>query len=200
MHIINEYKNFQENKTIFGFWLYIMSDCVLFASLFAMYMVLSNNSIYIPTTIRDIFNLTLVFVETSCLLLSSFTCGKSMIYTKIKDIKKIKQWMIVTLFLGLCFILIEIYEFHHLIKLQYTPSRNAFFSSFFVLVGTHGIHVIAGLIWIILMIVHLTLSGLTQVNLIRLQCFSLFWHFLDIIWICVFTEVYLIGVLSSHVY
>lgn len=193
MHIINKYNNFHETKTIFGFWLYIMSDCVLFASLFAMHIVLSNNMLLFD--IKNIFNLNLVFIETCCLLLSSVTYSNSMIYVKTKNIKKLKIWMIITLLLGLFFISIEIYEFHHLINLQYNPCRNAFFSSFFILVGTHGIHVIVGLIWIIVMIIHLTLQGLNNSNLIRLQCLSLFWHFLDIIWICVFTEVYLIGVL-----
>lgn len=194
MHTINKYNKIHESKTVFGFWLYIMSDCVLFASLFAMHIVLSSN--YIDSFLKkNIFNLILVLIETCCLLLSSFTCGKSMIYIKLKNIKKFTQWIILTFLLGLCFISIEIYEFHHLIKLRYNPCYNAFFSSFFVLVGTHGIHVITGLIWIIIMLIHVQLYGLTYINSTRLQCFSLFWHFLDIIWICVFTEVYLIGVL-----
>lgn len=194
MHTTNEYNNFHENKTVFGFWLYILSDCILFASLFAMHIVLSNN--YLPLSEnKDIFNLTLVFIETCCLLLSSFTCSKGIIYAKTNNIAKFTTWMIQTLLLGLCFISIEIYEFYHLIELQYNPSRNAFFSSFFVLIGTHGIHVISGLIWIIIMMIHIFLRGFIHINLIRLQCLSLFWHFLDIIWICVFTEVYLIGVL-----
>lgn len=171
-----------------------MSDCVLFASLFAMHTVLSNTYLELSSN-KNIFNLTLVFIETCCLLLSSFTFSKSMIYITTKNLKKLKKWIFITFILGLCFVGIEIYEFHHLITLQYNPCRNAFFSSFFVLVGTHGIHVIAGLLWIIIMIAQITLHGLTTLNIIRLQCLSLFWHFLDIIWICVFTEVYLIGVL-----
>lgn len=186
--------NLYEKKTIFGFWLYIMSDCVLFASLFAMHMVLSNNCMYIFSN-KCIFDLFLIFTETCCLLLSSFSCSKSIIYAKLMQVKKFQIWLIITLLFGLCFIMMEIYEFHHLISLNYNPSINAFFSSFFVLVSTHGIHVIAGIIWIIIMLIQVTLNGLTNVNLTRLQCFSLFWHFLDIIWICVFTEVYLIGTL-----
>ncbi|CAD83314.1 cytochrome o ubiquinol oxidase subunit III [Candidatus Blochmanniella floridana] len=196
MHTIN--KNIKlntNNTTIFGFWLYIMSDCILFASLFAMHAVLSTNFQKDLLISNNIFKLTFVFTETILLLLSSITCSTSMIYANITNPKKTLQWMILTLLLGLGFISMEIYEFHHLIANKYNPSRNAFFSSFFVLIGTHGIHVITGLIWIIIMTIHLIMTGLTQQNLIRLHCFSLFWHFLDIIWICVFTEVYLIGVL-----
>lgn len=194
MHILNEHNTFYENKTIFGFWLYLMSDCIVFASLFAMHMVLSNNHLY-SSIGKNVFNLTLVLIETCCLLLSSFTCSKSMIYAKHINTKKFQTWIIITLLLGLCFIIIEIYEFHHLITLQINPQLNAYFSSFFILVGTHGIHVIIGIIWIIIMITHVILKGLTHINITRLQCLSLFWHFLDIIWICVFTEIYLIGVI-----
>lgn len=195
MNIIKQ-SNFYLNKTIFGFWLYIMSDCILFASLFATHSVLSLSCIELSLN-KNIFNLTLIFTETCCLLLSSLTCSKSTIYATKMNIQAWRKWMIITFLLGLCFINIEIYEFYHLILHQYNPCRNAFFSSFFVLVGTHGIHVIVGLIWIIIMIIHVTIKGLTQISLTRLKCFSLFWHFLDIIWICVFTEVYLIGILCS---
>lgn len=191
---ITEKNNFYLNKTIFGFWLYIMSDCILFASLFATHAVLCNHLIHLSLN-KNIFNLTLIFSETCCLLFSSFTCSKSMIYANQMNTQKLRKWLIITLLLGLCFINIEIYEFYHLILHQYNPCSHAFFSSFFVLVGTHGIHVIAGLIWIMTMIIHITFKGINQVNLNRLKCFSLFWHFLDIIWVCVFTEVYLIGIL-----
>lgn len=183
------------NKTIFGFWLYIMSDCILFASLFATHAVLSSNHYIYLSLNKNIFNLTLIFLETCCLLFSSLTYSKSMIYANAMNIQELKKWLIITLLLGVFFINIEIYEFYHLILHHYTPCSNAFFSSFFILVGTHGIHVIAGLIWIIIMIIHISCKGLTKINLNRLKCLSLFWHFLDIIWICVFTEVYLIGIL-----
>lgn len=180
-------------KTIFGFWLYIMSDCILFASLFAMYAVLYNSveSFYSG----KVFKLPLIFVETCCLLLSSFTYGKVMIYAEKLYVKQVNIWMGMTFLLGLFFIGIEAYEFFHLIKSGYNPRQNAFLSSFFTLVGTHGLHVMAGLIWIVVMIVHVTYQGLTKINYTRLQCLSLFWHFLDIVWICVFTEVYLMGML-----
>nr|WP_236608356.1 cytochrome c oxidase subunit 3 [Candidatus Blochmannia vafer] len=174
-----------------------MSDCILFASLFAMHIVLSK---HLNITVFDdhnnsIFNLNFIFSETVLLLLSSLACCKSMFYINKTWAQKFMQWICITELLGLCFIILEIYEFFHLIHHGYTPCYNAFFSSFFILIGTHGIHVIVGLIWIIIMIIQLTLNGLTQTNLIRLQCLSLFWHFLDIVWICVFTIVYLIGIL-----
>ncbi|URJ29034.1 cytochrome o ubiquinol oxidase subunit III [Blochmannia endosymbiont of Camponotus sp. C-046] len=181
-------------KTIFGFWLYIMSDCILFASLFAIYLVLHNSTVNFSSS-KDIFSLPFVFIETCCLLLSSLTYGKVMMYAEKSYMKQINIWMGITFLLGLCFISMEIYEFHHLIKLGNNPCRSAFLSSFFTLVGTHGLHVIGGLIWIVVMIIHIIYEGLTYTNYIRMQCLGLFWHFLDIIWICVFTEVYLIGVL-----
>ncbi|WHL24870.1 MAG: cytochrome o ubiquinol oxidase subunit III [Candidatus Blochmannia vicinus] len=188
-----KHKNLNK-KTIFGFWLYIMSDCILFASLFAIYSVLCNG-IENFSLAKEMFKLPLIFSETCCLLLSSFTYGKVMICAEKSCVKQVNIWMGMTFFLGLFFIGMEIYEFFHLIKSGYSPRQNAFLSSFFTLVGTHGLHVMAGLIWIIVMIVHIAFQGLTKINYIRLQCLSLFWHFLDIIWICVFTEVYLMGVL-----
>lgn len=181
-------------KKIFGFWLYIMSDCILFASLFAVYAVLYNNTANAATG-KDIFILPFVFTETVCLLLSSLTYGIGMIYAKKLYINKTTLWISITFLLGLLFISMEAYEFYHLIKLGNSPSASAFLSAFFILVGTHGLHVIIGLIWILTMLIHIVYQGLTHTNQIRLECLSLFWHFLDIIWICVFTEVYLVGVM-----
>lgn len=186
--------NNSHTKTIFGFWLYIMSDCILFASLFAIYAVLCNNTANIITG-KDIFILPFIFIETCCLLLSSLTYGITMIYVKKLNIKQTILWINITFILGLLFISMEFYEFYHLIHRGYGPHTSAFLSSFFVLVGTHGAHIIIGLTWIIVMIAHIFLEGITHVNQVRLECLSLFWHFLDIIWICVFTEVYLIGMI-----
>lgn len=182
------------NKTIFGFWLYIMSDCILFASLFATYAVLCHNTADAAAG-RDIFILSFVFIETCFLLLSSLTYGICIIYAKKLHLTQTILWMSITFLLGLLFINIEYYEFYHLIKNGNGPNISAFLSSFFVLVGTHGLHVVAGLIWIVVMIMHIFSRGLTHINQIRLECLGLFWHFLDIIWICVFTEVYLIGMI-----
>lgn len=192
MHIHNN--NNLHIKTIFGFWLYIMSDCILFASLFAVYAVLCNSTADASTG-KEIFTLPFVFIETCCLLLSSLTYGIAMTYVKRLHIKNVIFWISITFLLGLFFINMEIYEFYHLFKSGNHPYNSAFLSSFFVLVGTHGSHVIVGLIWIIVMLMHIFYQGLTYINQIRLECLSLFWHFLDIIWICVFTEVYLIGMI-----
>lgn len=181
-------------KTILGFWLYMMSDCILFASLFAMYAVLCNNTAGSYTG-KEIFSLSFVFIETCCLLSSSLTYGITVTFAKKLYIKETKLWMIATFLLGLLFISMEIYEFYHLIKIGSGPQISAFLSSFFILIGTHGLHVIIGLIWIIVIFTHIFYHGLTYINQIRLECLSLFWHFLDIIWICVFTEVYLIGMI-----
>lgn len=190
MHIYNNLYS----RTIFGFWLYIMSDCILFASIFSVYAVLCSNTGNIISN-REIFTLPFVFIETFCLLLSSLTYGLATIHAKKLNPKKVMLWMSMTFILGTLFINMEIYEFYHLIKSGNGPCANAFFSSFFALIGTHGIHVIVGLIWIVIILIHIFQQGITYVNQIRLQCLSLFWHFLDIIWICVFTEVYLIGMI-----
>lgn len=186
--------NNEENK-IFGFWIYLMSDCILFATLFATYSVLSNEIANGPNG-KDIFNLPLVLLETFFLLFSSFTFSLSVFSFNNFNIKWVKIWLCFTFFLGLSFIFTECYEFFNLINKNFGPQRSAFLSAFFTLLGAHGIHVIAGLIWIIIMIIHIYISGLTKRNKIKLKCLSLFWHFLDIIWICIFTVVYLFGVIK----
>lgn len=179
---------------LFGFWVYLMSDCILFATLFATYAVLSHASANGPTG-KDIFELPFVFVETMALLFSSITFGFGMIAMKRKDLPAMKLWLIVTFLLGLCFIGMEIYEFHHLIEHGNGPETSAFLSAFFTLVATHGIHVSFGLIWLLVCYQQLSKKGLNETMETRFQCLSLFWHFLDIVWICVFTVVYLVGVM-----
>lgn len=180
--------------TVLGFWLYLMTDCILFASLFATYAVLSGSFAGGPSG-HDIFQLDFVAVETLFLLLSSITFGFAML--KMFDGKKagVLGWLAVTFLFGAGFIAMEIYEFHHLIVHEAGPDRSGFLSAFFTLVGTHGIHVTSGLVWIIVMMVSITKKGLTERNRTRLMCLSLFWHFLDVVWICVFTVVYLMGVM-----
>ena len=177
---------------VFGFWLYLMSDCILFASLFATYAVLVNGTAGGPAG-RDIFDLSFVLVETFALLFSSITYGMAMIAMHKGRKTQVTSWLGLTLLFGLVFIAMEIYEFHHLIAQGFGPDRSAFLSAFFALVGTHGIHVTAGLIWLAIMMVQVSRRGLTAVNQTRLTCLSLFWHFLDVVWICVFTVVYLMG-------
>ncbi|CPR13910.1 Cytochrome O ubiquinol oxidase subunit III [Brenneria goodwinii] len=177
---------------MFGFWIYLMSDCILFASLFATYAVLVNGTAGGPTG-KDIFELPFVLVETFALLFSSITYGMAMIAMNKGNKSQVNVWLGLTFLFGLAFIAMEIYEFHHLIAEGFGPDRSAFLSAFFALVGTHGIHVTSGLIWIIIMMVLVSSRGLTAVNKTRLMCLSLFWHFLDVVWICVFTVVYLMG-------
>lgn len=191
-----EHKLHDMGKTkVFGFWIYLMSDCILFACLFATYAVLANGTAGGPTG-KDIFELKFVLVETFLLLFSSVTYGMAMIAMKKRKVGSVNIWLFLNFLLGLSFVAMEIYEFHHLIVEGFGPERSAFLSSFFALVATHGLHVSIGLIWIIIMIIQVSQRGLTSINTTRLMCLSLFWHFLDVIWICVFTLVYLLGVMS----
>lgn len=177
---------------IFGFWIYLMSDCILFAALFATYAVLVNGTAGGPMG-KDIFNLSFVLVETFLLLFSSMTYGFAILAMNQGQKKPVNIWLSLTFLLGLSFVGMEIFEFHELIREGAGPDRSAFLSSFFALVGTHGLHVALGLIWIVVMMVQISQRGLNAINQTRLMCLSLFWHFLDVIWICVFTIVYLLG-------
>lgn len=177
---------------VFGFWIYLMSDCILFAALFATYAVLVNGIADGPSG-KDIFDLRFVLIETFLLLLSSITYGIAMLGINKGCKNQVNIWLALTFILGLGFVAMEIFEFHELIAEGYGPDRSAFLSSFFALVATHGIHVSAGLIWIIIMIIQVMRRGLNTTNQTRLMCLSLFWHFLDVVWICVFTIVYLLG-------
>ncbi|WP_320150870.1 cytochrome o ubiquinol oxidase subunit III [uncultured Tolumonas sp.] len=181
-------------NAVFGFWIYLMSDCILFASIFATYAVLSTSIAGGPSG-KDIFELPYVLVETFCLLISSFTYGMAMLAMNKGNQSSVMKWLGVTFLFGLAFIGMEINEFAHLIHEGYGPDRSAFLSAFFTLVGTHGLHVTSGLIWMAVLMVQIVKNGLTAKNGTRLMCLSLFWHFLDIVWICVFTVVYLMGVM-----
>lgn len=186
--------SFTEDNKIFGFWIYLMSDCVLFATFFAVYLVLKFNTAHGPTG-KDIFNLSAVLIETFILLNSSITYAMAILNcTHYENKNKVIMWLSLTFIFGVSFIGMEIHEFYDLIINGYGPSRSAFLSSFFLLVGTHGVHVISGLIWILVMILHVFFYDITYDNKVNLQCLGLFWHFLDIIWICVFSVVYLLGV------
>ncbi|WP_250462310.1 cytochrome o ubiquinol oxidase subunit III [Microbulbifer litoralis] len=181
-------------NTVFGFWIYLMTDCLLFASVFATYAVLFMNTAG-GVSGRDIFELDYVAIETAALLLSSITYGFAMIGAHKQNRAATLCWLLVTFALGAVFIGMEVNEFHHLIAEGNGPSRSAFLSSFFALVGMHGLHVTAGLIWMAVMMLEVVKRGLGNQTVTRLSCLSLFWHFLDIVWVCVFTVVYLMGVL-----
>lgn len=179
---------------VFGFWIYLMSDLVIFGSLFATYAVLMNGTAGGPSG-ADIFELPLILISTFLLLFSSFTYGMAVLAMHADRLAQVKGWLGITFLLGAGFIGLEIYEFYHLIAEGFGPDRSAFLSSFFTLVGMHGLHVAFGLIWMLVMIVQLYTKGLNDKTRPRIMCLSLFWHFLDIVWICVFSFVYLMGVL-----
>ncbi|MGY3096922.1 cytochrome o ubiquinol oxidase subunit 3 [Pantoea agglomerans] len=182
----------QESNKVFGFWIYLMSDCIIFATLFATYAVMVNNTAGGPAG-KDIFELPFVLVETALLLLSSITYGMAVISMNKEQKGAVIGWLALTFLFGLGFIGMEIYEFHHLIAEGFGPDRSGFLSGFFTLVGTHGLHVTSGLIWMLVLMFQISKRGLNATNRTRIMCLSLFWHFLDVVWICVFTVVYLMG-------
>ncbi|MDB6002394.1 MAG: cytochrome ubiquinol oxidase subunit [Rhizobacter sp.] len=183
-----------ENGTLLGFWLYLMSDCLVFACLFAVHAVLGRSYAAGPSG-ADLFELPLVALNTSMLLLSSITYGFSMLEMQRNRKGATLAWLAITGLLGAAFIGLELYEFAHLIHEGAGPQRSAFLSSFFTLVGTHGLHVTFGIVWLITLMVQVGRHGLIPENRRRLMCLSMFWHFLDVVWIGVFTFVYLMGVL-----
>ena len=183
-----------ENGTSLGFWLYLMSDCLIFAALFATYGVLGRSYAGGPSG-KDLFDLSLVAVNTAFLLMSSITFGFAMLQKQKKNVNGTLLGRAVTGLLGAAFLAVELYEFHHLIHQGATPQSSAFLSSFFTLVGTHGIHVTFGLVWLITLMIQIKKHGLINENVRRINCLSMFWHFLDVVWIGVFTFVYLMGVL-----
>lgn len=183
-----------ENGTLLGFWMYLMSDCLIFACLFATYAVLGRSYAGGPTG-AELFDLPLVAINTSLLLLSSITYGFAMLEMEKKKLQTTLFWLAVTGLLGIGFICLELYEFIHLIHEGAGPQRSAFLTSFFALVSTHGLHVLFGIIWLITLMFQISKYGLIPENGRRLMCLSMFWHFLDVVWIGVFTFVYLMGVL-----
>jgi cytochrome o ubiquinol oxidase subunit 3 len=193
-HLAEEPQHAAGHSTFLGFWIYLMSDCLIFAILFAVYGVLGGNFAAGPGP-RDIFELPLVALNTTMLLLSSMTYGLATLAMD-QDRKGVTLiWLAVTGLFGLAFIGIELSEFTHLIGEGATPQRSGFLSAFFTLVGAHGLHVAFGLIWLTTLSIQTLRFGLIEPVKRRLMCLSLFWHFLDVIWIGVFTFVYLLGML-----
>jgi cytochrome o ubiquinol oxidase subunit III len=191
---MHEHDHEAGGSTMLGFWIYLMSDCLIFAMLFAAYGLFGTSYAGGPKA-SELFELPLVAVNTSMLLLSSITYGFAMIAMQEKKKSAVLIWLAITGLFGAAFVGIELTEFSKLIAEGATPQRSAFLSSFFTLVSTHGLHVSFGIIWLITLMVQVGRFGLTAANQRRLMCLSLFWHFLDVIWIGVFTFVYLLGVL-----
>jgi cytochrome o ubiquinol oxidase subunit 3 len=181
-----------DGGTLIGFWMYLMSDSLIFAVLFATFGVLGRNYAAGPSG-ADLFDLRLVALNTSLLLLSSITYGFAMLEVDKGRGGATLGWLAITGLFGAAFVGIELYEFAHLIHEGATPQRSAFLSSFFVLVGTHGLHVTFGIVWLVTLMVQVRRLGLIAANQRRLMCLSMFWHFLDVVWIGVFTFVYLMG-------
>jgi len=178
----------------FGFWLYLMSDAIIFSLLFATYAVMARNNAGGPTA-NTLFSLPNAFTETMLLLFSSITFGLATLAMKSGEKERMLSWLLVTFLLGLGFVGLEIREFHGMVRAGAGPDRSGFLSAFFTLVGTHGLHVTFGLIWILIMTSQVIIKGLTIPVASRFLRLGLFWHFLDIIWIGIFSIVYLPGIL-----
>jgi cytochrome o ubiquinol oxidase subunit 3 len=179
--------------TGFGFWIFLLSDFVIFACLFATWGVLVHANAGGPTT-HELFDLNTVAFETAALLFSSYACGLAGIAAQRRRALHFQLWMLVTAALGAVFLGLELNEFRDLIARGYGPQRSAFLSAFFTLVGCHGLHVSLGLLWLFTMMAQVFAKGFRADILRRVLCFSLFWHALDIIWVGIFTAVYLYGV------
>lgn len=197
MQALNGLNTAQESddKTRFGFWVYIMTDCVLFATLFATYGVLRHGTYGGPSG-QELFSLPFVLTETLILLTSSFVCGLAVLAGRQRDTTKVVAWLAITAILGAAFLTLEISEFRHLIEEGNSWRRSAFLSSFFTLVGTHGLHIASGLIWMLVMMYRVATRGLTRPIVRKLSLLAIFWHFLDLVWIFIFSAVYLLGAIS----
>ena len=176
----------------YGFWIFLLSDIIMFSTFFAAYAVLSGETAGGPSG-KELFNLNRVALETACLLLSSFACGVASIGARARNDSMYYGGMIVTALLGAAFLFLELHEFAGMIAQGAGPTRSAFLSSFFALVGCHGLHVTLGLLWLLTMMAQVFAKGYRADVMRRVLCFALFWHTLDIIWIGIFTVVYLMG-------
>jgi cytochrome o ubiquinol oxidase subunit III len=186
------------SKNTLGFWIYLMTDCLVFATLFITFAVMRSETFGGPST-RELFRLSTPFAETMILLFSSVTCGMGVLSSLRGEKNKVKNrvigWLVLSFILGASFIALELSEFSHLAREGNSWERSAALSSFFTLVGTHGLHVSCGLLWMIVIMAQVFVLGITAITFRRLVIFSLFWHFLDVVWIFIFTFVYLLGVI-----
>jgi cytochrome o ubiquinol oxidase subunit III len=177
----------------YGFWIFLISDIILFAAFFATYAVLTDSTAGGPTG-RDLFDIRLVAIETACLLTSSLFCGLAGIGAQVRNGRLFHGAMLVTFVLGAAFLAIELHEFSAMVEQGAGPQRSAFLSAFFALIGCHGLHVFAGLLWLLTMMAQVVAKGFRDDILRRILCFNLFWHTLDIIWVALFSLVYLVGI------
>lgn len=190
--LLSQDERAQDSTTVFGFWMYLMTDLVLFASLFAVFAVLRGPE-FGGSDIQNIFSLPYVLIETLVLLTSSFTCGIALLCARSGNPRTTLGWLAGTFVLGATFVGMEISEFSNLVAQGWGPSKSGFLSAYFTLVGTHGTHVFIGLMWLLALIIAILRRGLVRSNMRKLALFAMFWHFLDIVWIFIFTIVYLTG-------
>lgn len=183
----------EHTKTTYGFWLYLMTDCLVFACLFATYGVLRNNTAGGPGG-KELYDLGFVLVETLLLLFSSLTAGIALLYAHAGKRRDLTAWLGLTFLAGAGFLALELYEFSVLLAEGHSWTISAFLTSYFTLVGTHGLHIAIGLLWLGVLVYRIYKTGLSIKTMQQLTMFSLFWHFLDIIWILIFSLVYLMGV------
>ena len=193
---LTESTEHDESKRIvvgYGFWIFLISDIIMFAAFFATYAVLTDSTAGGPSG-RDLFEIRNVAIETACLLTSSLFCGLAGIGANARNNRLFYISMAITFLLGAAFLTLELKEFSGMVADGAGPSRSAFLSSFFALIGCHGLHVTAGLLWLLTMMAQVFAKGFREDILRRMLCFSLFWHTLDIIWVALFSIVYLVGV------
>ncbi|KQX66952.1 MULTISPECIES: cytochrome o ubiquinol oxidase subunit III [unclassified Paenibacillus] len=194
-HHAHDHEHDHESLKTFGFWIFLITDCILFGSLFATYMVLHQNTNGGPTP-EELFKMPGIIAETFILLTSSFTSGLAVLGMHKGNMKQLIGWLAVTVLLGASFVGLELNEFINMVNHEgATISTSAFLSAFFALVGTHGLHVSVGLIWMVGLMLQLKRRGITAVTKRKVAVISLYWHFLDVVWIFVFTVVYLMGVM-----
>ncbi|TPW28547.1 cytochrome o ubiquinol oxidase subunit III [Martelella alba] len=189
----DEHEGHHDSPTALGFWIYLMSDCLIFGTLFATYAVLGRSYAGGPAP-QDLFELDFALIETALLLFSSVTFGVGMLKMDKGDKAGLMKWLVVAGLFAIGFLAMELYEFHHFIEIGAGPDRSAFLSAYFTLVGTHGLHVTFGTIWLITLLFQLSRKNLSEAMRRRVATLSMFWHFLDLVWIGVFSLVYLTGV------
>jgi cytochrome o ubiquinol oxidase subunit 3 len=189
-HTVSHHQKEADDRALFGFWVYLMTDLLMFAVLFGVYAVLHNNTDGGETG-KELFSLPLALTQTIILLTSSFTCGIGMIAARRQEKSLVMLWFGITFVLGLMFLGLSMYEFSHLMNEGQNIGTNAFMSSFYLLLGTHGLHILFGLLWIGVTLGYIVKRGLNSHMIRKLTMLSLFWHFLDIVWIFIFTIVYL---------
>lgn len=199
MHDTNtiDAQSHEGNLNKFGFWIFLTAEFSLFGTLFATLLIMQHGGDYAGKLTTDLFELPLVLIMTFALLISSYTCGIAIYYMRKEQQKLMMIWMIITLLLGVVFVGFEIYEFAHYVSEGVTPQIGSYWSSFFILLGTHGAHVSLGIVWIICLLIQVAMRGLNKDNAPKLFIVSLYWHFLDVVWIFIFTAVYMIGMVYS---